>query len=94
MKFIHTLDLFTGFFALEMQKCGKIPTKSWIAITKHAKTCVIDDHRLYSYHTAEQPLVLLFNSIYNLVGVTFDGQNHRSPATLTPSEKVCVNILI
>lgn len=41
------------------------------------------------YHTAEQPAVgLLFDSIYNLKGVTFDGLNYFSPDTLAPADKV------
>ena len=71
-----------------MQKFGNISNKSWAAITEHAKACVIDDYNLYIYHTAEQPVGLLFNSVYMLVGVIFDGHNYCSPDTLTPNEKV------
>ncbi|CAJ1869019.1 unnamed protein product [Sphenostylis stenocarpa] len=66
---------------------GNIAKKSWLAITDHAKTCVIDDYKLYSYHSLELQIGLLFNSIYILVGVTFDWQNYYSPDTLTPEEK-------
>lgn len=79
---------------MEMQKIGRIPNKSWVTMTEHAKACVIDDYNLYMYHTEEQPIGLLFNSIYMLVGVTFDGQNYCSPDNLSyPYEKVCIHIL-
>ncbi|KAK7379188.1 hypothetical protein VNO80_04641 [Phaseolus coccineus] len=72
---------------------GSIRKKSWLAITEHAKTCVIDDYKLYSYHSEEQQISLLFNSIYVLVGVTFNWQNYYSPDTLTPQEKHLVEIV-
>ncbi|XP_054800120.1 calmodulin-binding protein 60 B-like isoform X2 [Prosopis cineraria] len=75
------------------EKVGKIPTKSWVAITEHAKECVIDDYNLYMYHAAEQPVGLLFNSIYILVGVTFDGQNYYSPDALAPNERGLVEMM-
>jgi len=28
-----------------------IPKKSWLAITDHAKTCVVGDYKLYSYYS-------------------------------------------
>lgn len=80
--------MFIGYFALQVKEIGNIRKKSWSAIIEHAKSCVIDDYKLYSYHTIEQPIALLFNSIYELVAVTFDGQNYYSPDTLTPSHKV------
>ncbi|KAH1079162.1 Calmodulin-binding protein 60 D [Glycine max] len=72
---------------------GNIPKKSWLVITEHAKACVIDDYQLYSYHSQELQIGLLFNSIYILVGVTFDWQNYYSPDTLTPREKHLVEIV-
>jgi len=69
---------------------GKIQNKSWLAIIKHAKSCVVDDHKLYSYETIGQPILLLFNAIYKLVGVAFDFdvQNYYLPESLTPNLKV------
>ncbi|XP_027353219.1 calmodulin-binding protein 60 D-like [Abrus precatorius] len=75
------------------EKFGSIPNKSWLAIIEHAKACVIDDYKLYGYHSAEPPIGLLFNSIFILVGVTFDWQNYYSPDTLTPIEKHLVEIV-
>ncbi|KAJ1385607.1 hypothetical protein SESBI_41571 [Sesbania bispinosa] len=94
---IHTvqdlLRLYTTNQSLLYEKVGNIPKRSWLAIIEHAKTCVIDDDKPYVYRTAEQPIGLLFNSIYVLVGVTFDGQNYCSPDILTPNEKHLVEIV-
>jgi len=59
-----------------------------MSIIEHVKTCVIDDDETFVYHTAEQSTSLIFNSIYVLVGVSFDGKNYVSPDTLTSDEKV------
>ncbi|KAL5135915.1 Calmodulin-binding protein 60 D [Glycine soja] len=72
---------------------GNIPKKSWLVITEHAKACEIDDYQLYSYHSEELQVGLLFNSIYILVGVTFDWQNYYLPDTLNPREKHLVEIV-
>ncbi|TKY52289.1 Calmodulin-binding protein 60 G [Spatholobus suberectus] len=94
---IHTIKdlmrLYTTNPSSLLEKVGNIPKRSWIAIIEHAKTCVIDDNETFVYHSAEQSIGLLFNSIYVLVGVTFDGQNYRSPDTLTLNEKHLVEIL-
>jgi hypothetical protein len=66
---------------------GKIPKKSWLAIIEHAKSCVVNDYKLYRYLISGQ-IMLIFNAIYKLVGVTFDEQNYYLPETLTPSLKV------
>ncbi|KAJ1383485.1 hypothetical protein SESBI_43318 [Sesbania bispinosa] len=88
---IHTvqdlLRLYTTNQSSLYEKVGNIPKRSWLAIIEHAKTCVIDDDKPYVYRTAEQPVGLLFNSIYVLVGVTFDGQNYCSPDILNPNER-------
>ncbi|OIV95080.1 hypothetical protein TanjilG_21470 [Lupinus angustifolius] len=87
------LQLYTINQSLLLEKFGKFSKKSWLAITAHAKTCVIDDSNLYSYQTEEPPIGLVFNSIYNLVEVTFDGQNYFSPDTLTPNDKIVVELV-
>ncbi|MED6193101.1 hypothetical protein PIB30_015985 [Stylosanthes scabra] len=93
---IHTvkdlLQLHTTNPSSLYKMCGNIPIKSWNSITYHAKTCVINDHKLYSYRATQQPIVLLFNSIYILVGV-FDGQNYCSLDALTPNEKNLVETM-
>ncbi|XP_027367318.1 calmodulin-binding protein 60 A-like [Abrus precatorius] len=76
-----------------LSEIAKISKTSWEHIIKHAKTCLIDDVKLYVYRTAEQSMGLLFNCIYVLVGVTFDDQSYRSFDSLTPKEKHLVEIL-
>ncbi|WJX80029.1 hypothetical protein P8452_63080 [Trifolium repens] len=68
---------------------GTIPKKSWLAIIEHAKLCVVDDYKLYCYShwTNGQQIILIFNAIYELVGVTNDVQNYYLPETLIPSLK-------
>ncbi|QCE07283.1 calmodulin [Vigna unguiculata] len=94
---IHTvkdlLRLYTTNPSSLLEKVGNIPKRSWMSIIEHVKTCVIDDDETFVYHTAEQSTSLIFNSIYVLVGVSFDGKNYVSPDTLTSDEKRVVEIL-
>lgn len=93
---IHTVkDLLQLLIINESSLHGifkKIQKKSWLAIIEHAKSCVVDDHKLYSYETIGKP-ILLFNAIYELVGVTFDVQKFYLPETLTPNLKHFVEIV-
>ncbi|XP_072974618.1 protein SAR DEFICIENT 1-like isoform X2 [Typha angustifolia] len=50
---------------------GKESSKPWKAPLKHAKECDLGD-KLYSY-IAEDKVMLFLNSIYQVVGATFDG---------------------
>ena len=61
---------------------GNISKKSKETIIEHAKTSAVDDKEYYIYHAPQQPISLLFNSIYEVVGVSLNGQNYRSPDTL------------
>ncbi|KAL4556222.1 hypothetical protein LXL04_038866 [Taraxacum kok-saghyz] len=49
--------------------------KTWDTIIKHAKACVLDD-KLYMYSYEVEGIGLLFNSVFTVVGATFDGQNY------------------
>ncbi|XP_058740516.1 calmodulin-binding protein 60 B-like isoform X2 [Vicia villosa] len=77
------------------EKFGQIQKKCWLAIVEHARSCVVDDYKLYSYEIIGQPILLLFNVIYELVGVTFDSREFYSPddLTLTPNQKNLVEIV-
>ncbi|KAG6427203.1 hypothetical protein SASPL_111444 [Salvia splendens] len=56
---------------------GKISNKKWgIIVALHAAECVLDDKK-YIY-TKAQGTSLMFNSIYSLIGVTFDGLTYLS----------------
>ncbi|KAL3632742.1 hypothetical protein CASFOL_025726 [Castilleja foliolosa] len=54
--------------------------KTWETIVGHAQKCTSDENR-YTYTTA-QGTALLFNSVYKVVGVTFDQHNYVSPNSL------------
>ncbi|KAJ7973293.1 Calmodulin-binding protein [Quillaja saponaria] len=69
------------------KKFGKISKKCWEAIIDHAKACLVDNQNLYIYHTTEPPISILFNSIYMVVAVTFDGQKYYALDTLTSAQK-------
>lgn len=69
--------------------CG-ISNKIWDTIIEHAATCVLDDSKFYSYFDAAQSIGLLFDSIYKVVGVTFDGHNYESLHNLSPPQKALV----
>ncbi|KAK9049559.1 hypothetical protein SSX86_031472 [Deinandra increscens subsp. villosa] len=51
--------------------------KTWETITKHAKECFLEDN-LYIYNCGAEGIALLFNSIFVIVGATFDGRNYLS----------------
>ncbi|KAG6750405.1 hypothetical protein POTOM_044897 [Populus tomentosa] len=69
--------------------CG-ISNRIWDTIIEHATTCVLDESKFYSYFDAGQSIGLLFDSIYKVVGVTFDGQNYESLHNLSPPQKALV----
>ncbi|KAK4424572.1 Calmodulin-binding protein 60 C [Sesamum alatum] len=58
----------------------KVSKRTWETIIGHATTCTLDDEK-YMYRTA-QGTGLLFNSIYKVIGVTFDGQSSQPVNTL------------
>ncbi|XP_058740522.1 calmodulin-binding protein 60 B-like isoform X2 [Vicia villosa] len=77
------------------EKFEKIQNKSWSDIIEHARSCVVDDYMLYSYEMIGQPVLLLFNVIYELVAVTFGEQKFYLPddLTLTPIQKNLIEIV-
>ena len=52
-----------------------------------------DDGMTYTYHIAGESVGLLFNSIYQVVAATFDGQEYYPLDSLNCYQKVCINIL-
>ncbi|KAK7258978.1 hypothetical protein RIF29_24571 [Crotalaria pallida] len=70
---------------------GNISRKSWDTIIEQAKTCSIDDDDIrYIYHSSasERSISLFFNCIYEVVEVSFNGQNPCSLESLNLDEKV------
>ncbi|CAH1426342.1 unnamed protein product [Lactuca virosa] len=67
---------------------------NWKKIIKHAKACVLDE-KLYMYSCVAEGIGILFNSILEVVGATFDGEYHIhiSMNELTDSQKSMVEAL-
>lgn len=63
-------------------------------IIKHAKTCVLDE-KLYIYNSNTDGFGILFNSVMEVVGATFDGKYHLSmnELSVSDSQKVCISYL-
>lgn len=57
---------------------------------EHAATCVVNDGKLYAF--TGDGIILLLNSIYKLVAVTFDGENCVHPNDLAFPQKVCISL--
>ncbi|KAK1417738.1 hypothetical protein QVD17_26872 [Tagetes erecta] len=64
----------------------------WKAIIKHAKECILDD-KVYTYSCVAEGIGLLFNSILDVVGATFDGETHLSMNQLNDFQKSMVERL-
>lgn len=71
---------------------GKISNKAWDTIMKHAAECHLDRDELYLYK-AGPGLELVLDSIYQIVGGTFDGQNYQSQDSFNPHQKRLVDNL-
>ncbi|OIW17481.1 hypothetical protein TanjilG_22593 [Lupinus angustifolius] len=69
-----------------------IGKNSWDSIIKQAKACHIDNDKWYIYHSsaAEQSISLVFNCIYEVVEVSFNGQNPCSIESLNLKDKFLV----
>ncbi|GFP79125.1 hypothetical protein PHJA_000056000, partial [Phtheirospermum japonicum] len=69
----------------------KSTNKTWETIVGHAQRCTLDENR-YTYMTA-QGTGLLFNSVYKVVGVTFDGHSYLCPNSLNTYQTNIVECL-
>lgn len=65
---------------------------TWEKIIEHATTCVVDDNEWYMYKVAES-IVLVFNSIFKIVGAILDGQNYQPLDKLDKFQMVCIPLL-
>ncbi|KAL3538246.1 hypothetical protein ACH5RR_001612 [Cinchona calisaya] len=68
---------------------GKISNKAWKTIIEQAAACLLDDNELYLYKAADGT-VLVLNSIYEVVGASFDGESYLSLNMLDISQKLMV----
>ncbi|KAL8188853.1 hypothetical protein R6Q57_029608 [Mikania cordata] len=89
---IYTLkDFLQVYTTNESSLCtllGGPNNNKWKAIIKHAKACKLDD-KVYMYNYVDG-IALLFNSILEVVGATFDGENHLSMNQLTDIQQTLV----
>lgn len=80
------------FIILIIKVLGGPNNNNWKAIIKHAKACVLDE-RVYMYRCVADGIGILFNSVMEVVGATFDGEYHLSINELTDFQKVCIIII-
>ncbi|KAK9161676.1 hypothetical protein Syun_008017 [Stephania yunnanensis] len=66
--------------------------KKWNAIIQHATSCTLDNKR-YVYHNTGQRVGLVFDSIYKVVGATFDGCNFISVNDLSSYQMSLVEMV-
>ncbi|CAO2836620.1 unnamed protein product [Amaranthus hypochondriacus] len=72
------------------QVLGKgVANKTWETMVKHANECHLDN-TFYSYQVSG--VQLLFNCVYKIVAVKFEGQDYRSVSTLDTSQKALVKM--
>ncbi|CAH1443639.1 unnamed protein product [Lactuca virosa] len=92
---INTVKDFLQMYNTESLLCrllGGPDSDKWKKIIKHAKACVLDE-KLYIYNSNKDRIGILFNSVMEVVGATFDGENHLSMNELTDSQKSMVEAL-
>lgn len=63
-----------------------ISDKAWRIIIEHAFACVLDENEVYHYQK-EQDITILLNSIYEVIGATFNGE-YYSVDRLNSDQKV------
>lgn len=69
------LQMYSTNQSLLRKLLGGSSNKTWETIIKHAKACVLDE-KLYMYKCGAHGIGLLVDSILEVVGATFDGQNY------------------
>ncbi|XP_020679110.1 calmodulin-binding protein 60 A isoform X2 [Dendrobium catenatum] len=94
-KEIYTVQDFLRNLVMDQSKLRSLlgngmSNKIWEATVEHARECVPDD-KLYSYCRG-QGVILIFNSIYQLIGANIDHIYH-SLNELSASQKIIVNKL-
>ncbi|XP_076956161.1 calmodulin-binding protein 60 B-like [Bidens hawaiensis] len=84
----HFLQVYTTNESSLCTLLGGPNNNIWKAIIKHAKECVLDD-KVYMYSCIDG-FGLLFNSILEIVGATFDGENYLPMNQLDDFQKSMV----
>lgn len=62
---------------------GGISRKIWEAIVSHAMNCVLDETECYIYNANALDVSLLFNSVFEVIKVFFNGGAFRNADQLT-----------
>lgn len=79
---ITTVGEFLRSYAMDqnsLRTALSITNKKWETIIAHATTCVLDDKRhVYRAAGGVGTTALMFNSIYRVIGVAFDGHTFHS----------------
>ncbi|OVA16838.1 Calmodulin binding protein-like [Macleaya cordata] len=89
-KGIETVQDFLRLFitdasSLRSTFASGMSSKKWEAIIRHAKDCVLDN-RTYMYSAVPPLVIIFFNSIYEVIGAIFDGQNYLGLRDFTTSQ--------
>ncbi|XP_010268064.1 PREDICTED: calmodulin-binding protein 60 D-like isoform X2 [Nelumbo nucifera] len=92
-KGVKTVQDFLRLYVIDQSLLRSIlgsgmSNKTWETIVQHATACILDD-KFYTYYSANQKVELFFNSIYEVIGATFEGHYH-SLANLNTSQMILV----
>ncbi|XP_056165407.1 calmodulin-binding protein 60 B-like isoform X2 [Syzygium oleosum] len=72
---------------------NRVTDRIWETMVKHARTCVVDDSKMYAYYQASNQASIVFNSVMKVAQATADGQTYQSLDKLTHSQKILVQNL-
>ncbi|KAI4310931.1 hypothetical protein MLD38_035874 [Melastoma candidum] len=70
-----------------------ITTRTWDIIVAHAKHCVVDDNKHYTYYFESENIGLMFNSVFKVVAVAIHNLDYQPMDSLTSHEKALVHSL-
>ncbi|KAF7143894.1 hypothetical protein RHSIM_Rhsim05G0023500 [Rhododendron simsii] len=95
-KGITTVEQFLQSYSVDPSSLrlvlGGMSNKIWGTVTEHAAACVLDD-KLYIYYKDGDRIGVVFNSIFRVLGATFDGQSFQSLDKLNEFQKGLVGNL-
>ncbi|KAJ8430551.1 hypothetical protein Cgig2_019123 [Carnegiea gigantea] len=69
-----------------------VSNKAWKTMVKHANECHLDSAQ-YSYYNDDERVELVFNCVYKVIAVKFDGQNYLPVDALDLHQKILVDKL-
>lgn len=95
VKNIHTLKDFLQLYhtnAKKLQEILHVPEKKWLEILKNAESCLLTSEQ-YRYYDGARGVELILDCVFNIVSVTFMGQDSQPYGALDDSCKDFVNKL-